>query len=83
MPNHATQHNERKVYKTLFSCLKMAILVFQKFKEFIMQCKRVFTVARKPDSQEVKQVSKVSALGLFIIGIIGFIISLIYALFFG
>lgn len=56
--------------------------IFQKTAEFWHKCVRVFKVARKPTSEEVKQVSKVSALGILAIGIIGFIIGLIYVLLF-
>lgn len=48
---------------------------------FGRKCTRVFRVARKPTQTEVKQVSKVSAFGLLIIGLIGFAISLIFLLF--
>ena len=52
-------------------------------KQFIDQCVRVFKVARKPTNQELKQVSKISALGLLIIGFLGFAISLIFTLLWG
>lgn len=56
--------------------------IFQKGKEFWGKCVRVLKVARKPTAEEVKQVSKVSALGILIIGMIGFIIGLAYILLF-
>lgn len=40
-------------------------------------CKRVLKVARKPDSEEYFEFSKITALGILIIGIIGFVIVLI------
>jgi protein transport protein SEC61 subunit gamma-like protein len=52
-------------------------------KQFIGKCVRVFKVARKPTNQELKQVSKISALGLLIIGFLGFAISLIFTLLWG
>lgn len=48
---------------------------------FGRKCARVLRVARKPTSTEIKQVSKVSAFGLLIIGLIGFIVSLIFLFF--
>jgi protein transport protein SEC61 subunit gamma-like protein len=54
----------------------MSIIV--KSKQFIDKCARVLKVARKPTNQELKQVSKISALGLLAIGFIGFAISLIF-----
>ena len=54
---------------------------FGNVRAFGKKCARVFRVARKPTSNEVKQVSKVSAFGLLIIGLIGFIISMIFLFF--
>lgn len=56
----------------------MSFLV--KTKLFIDKCVRVFKVARKPPMQEVKQVSKVSALGMLVIGLMGFLIATIFIL---
>lgn len=59
----------------------MSIIV--KSKQFIDKCVRVFKVARKPAKEELKQVSKISALGLLIIGFLGFAISLLFTLLWG
>ena len=45
--------------------------------DFIKQCKRVLRVARKPDWDEFYDFSKVTALGILVIGVIGFVIVLI------
>lgn len=45
--------------------------------DFIKQSKRVLKVARKPDREEFLDFAKVTALGIAIIGVIGFIIVLI------
>ena len=45
--------------------------------DFIKQSKRVLKVARKPDREEFLNFSKVTAIGIAIIGVIGFIIVLI------
>ena len=45
--------------------------------DFIKQSKRVLKVARKPDREEFFDFSKVTAIGIAIIGVIGFIIVLI------
>lgn len=45
--------------------------------DFIKQSKRVLKVARKPDREEFFNFSKVTALGIAIIGVIGFVIYLI------
>ena len=52
-----------------------------KLKRFIGKSIRVLKVARKPTSYEVKQISKVSALGISVIGVVGFIIGLFFLLF--
>ncbi len=56
--------------------------IFKAAGDFFGKCVRVFKVARKPTTEEVKQVSKVSALGILAIGMIGFIIGLLYILLF-
>lgn len=49
---------------------------------FFQKCSRVLRVARKPTGEEVRQTSKVSALGIAVIGFIGFVVGLVYILFF-
>jgi len=44
---------------------------------FFKECKRVLRVAKKPDKEEYFNFSKVTALGIIIIGAIGFAIVLI------
>ena len=51
---------------------------WSKFKSFIIQCKRVFRVTKKPNKEEFKTIVKVSALGILIIGLLGFIIDMIW-----
>ena len=46
-------------------------------KSFLMQCKRVWYILRKPTRKEFETVAKVSALGILVIGLIGFIMSVI------
>ena len=46
----------------------------------LKQCKRVLRVARKPDREEYFQFSKVTALGIAIIGVMGFIFVLVATL---
>jgi protein transport protein SEC61 subunit gamma-like protein len=49
--------------------------MMQKAKGFLMQCRRVWQILRKPSSDEFKSIAKVSTLGLLILGASGFIIS--------
>jgi len=53
-----------------------------KLKHFVRECVRVIKVTKKPDQDEFKSIVKVSALGMAVIGIIGFIINIINQLFF-
>jgi len=48
-----------------------------RLKEFIAECKRVLLVTKKPDKEEFKVTVKVSALGIAVLGAIGFIIAII------
>lgn len=47
-----------------------------RLKSFVQQCVRVWHLLKKPDKQEYTTVAKVSAIGLGLIGIIGFLISI-------
>ena len=44
---------------------------------FLKQCERVLRVSKKPDNEEYKTVAKVTGLGIIVIGLIGFVISLL------
>ena len=46
-----------------------------KLKSFFVQSKRVWRILRKPTNQEFKTISKVCAIGMLIIGAVGFLIS--------
>ncbi|NMB66821.1 protein translocase SEC61 complex subunit gamma [Candidatus Woesearchaeota archaeon] len=51
-------------------------------KSFIEKCKRVWAVLKKPTKEEFLTVAKVSALGILVIGLIGFIVGNIVHIFF-
>lgn len=46
-------------------------------KSFFSQCVRVWHLMKKPDRKEWTTIAKVSALGLGLVGLVGFIISMI------
>lgn len=48
-----------------------------KLKKFYGECVRVLTVTKKPDSFEYKTIVKVSGLGIAVIGLIGFVVTMI------
>jgi protein transport protein SEC61 subunit gamma-like protein len=56
--------------------------LISKFKSFVVECKRVFRVTKKPSNFEFKTIVKASGLGMIIIGLIGFMIQMIKQLFF-
>ena len=48
-----------------------------KLKTFLIEAKRVYRITRKPNKQEFKTIVKITAIGIAVIGVIGFIISTI------
>lgn len=56
--------------------------MFVKLKRFALECLRVLKVTKKPSNMEFKTIVKVSALGIAIIGLIGFVIQMIRQLLF-
>ncbi|MEK6831107.1 MAG: protein translocase SEC61 complex subunit gamma [Nanoarchaeota archaeon] len=51
-------------------------MVIEKLKSYINQGIRVWRLLKKPDYYEFTTISKVSAIGLGLIGVIGFVINL-------
>jgi len=51
--------------------------MLEKLKSFFQQSVRVWHLLRKPEKTEFRTIAKVSAIGLAIIGVIGFLISLL------
>jgi len=47
-----------------------------RLKSFVSQCNRVWHLLKKPNRTEFITIAKVSAIGLGLIGVIGFVISL-------
>lgn len=48
----------------------------EKTTRFWTECKRVIRVTKKPDKEEYKIITKVSAIGIFVIGGLGFLLRL-------
>lgn len=48
-----------------------------KVKSFWIKCKRVWLILRKPTKKEFVMIAKVSALGILVLGILGFLIAMI------
>ncbi|MBI4153144.1 protein translocase SEC61 complex subunit gamma [Candidatus Woesearchaeota archaeon] len=49
-------------------------------KKFGRECRRVMKVTQKPNREEFLTIAKVSALGMGIIGLIGFVLSMVQQL---
>ena len=47
-----------------------------KTKSFLLKCKRVWHILKKPSRKEFEQATKVSAIGIVVLGLLGFIISM-------
>lgn len=54
-----------------------------KLKMFANECRRVLRVTKRPDSFEFKTIVKVSGLGMGIVGLLGFLVSMIKTLIIG
>jgi len=46
-----------------------------KLKSFFIECRRVLQVTKKPTMPEYKAIVKVTALGMLVIGLLGFLIA--------
>jgi len=47
-----------------------------KFKTFLKECKRVLKITKKPNKEEFQTIVKICAIGMVIIGLLGFIITI-------
>jgi protein transport protein SEC61 subunit gamma-like protein len=56
--------------------------MLDKTKSFLLKCKRVWFALKKPSKEEFVLTSKVSAIGIGVLGILGFSISILMKLFF-
>ena len=54
--------------------------VQEDFNKFIKDSKRVLKVAKKPDGKEYRELAKISALGVAVIGVVGYFIVLLGSL---
>jgi protein transport protein SEC61 subunit gamma-like protein len=55
--------------------------LIRKLRSFSVQSSRVWKILRKPSGQEFKLISKISALGILVIGLMGFLISAVMKFF--
>ena len=52
-----------------------------RLKSFVLECIRVFQVTKKPNKEEFTIIVKVSAIGILLIGLVGFVIQVAWQLF--
>lgn len=55
--------------------------LIQNLNSFIIECKRVLTVTKKPDKEEYKTTLKVAGLGILLLGLIGFLLFILKEIF--
>ena len=53
----------------------------KQLKSFYKKCKRVWLTLKKPTKKEFETISKVSAIGIALLGFIGFLISILMKVF--
>ncbi len=58
----------------------MALNIKESISKFLADSKRIFIVSRKPSKEEYKKMAIIIALGIVLIGVIGFLIQLIFTL---
>lgn len=51
--------------------------LWHRIKAFVKECIRVLKITKKPTKEEFKTISKVSGLGILIIGLIGFLVHIV------
>jgi protein transport protein SEC61 subunit gamma-like protein len=51
--------------------------IIESLKSFAIKSKRVWMIMRKPTRKEIEMTSKISAMGILILGFFGFLISII------
>lgn len=51
-----------------------------KLKSFIIECKRIWQVTKKPSKKELITIVKVTGIGMLVIGFLGFLINIIWQL---
>mgnify|MGYP001617786545 CR=1 FL=1 len=69
-----------KSQKPLKSYIILNLYMFIKVINFIKESIRVFKITKKPSKNEYTTIVKVSAIGIAIIGLVGFIITIGYQL---
>ncbi|MEK6830030.1 MAG: protein translocase SEC61 complex subunit gamma [Nanoarchaeota archaeon] len=56
--------------------------MLESLKLFALKSKRVWMIMKKPSRKEFELISKISAVGILLLGVIGFLVSIIVSYFF-
>jgi len=48
------------------------------FGQFVEQSKRIFSVSKKPDWSEYKQMAKITGIGIILIAVLGFVLTFVF-----
>jgi len=62
--------------------MEFEISRMQKFKSYLKECARIIRITKKPTGTEFKTIVKVSGLGIIVIGLLGFFITMMKQVFF-
>lgn len=57
------------------------VKILESAKSFFAKCTRVWHTLKKPTRKEFETITKISALGILILGVAGFIISIVIKMF--
>jgi len=57
------------------------VKILTPIKSFLLKCKRVWHTLKKPSRKEFEQIAKVSAVGILILGVLGFLVSIMMKFF--
>ena len=52
--------------------------MIDKIKKFFAQCKKVVRITKKPSKMEYQTIVKVSGLGILLIGLVGFLLQMLW-----
>tara|TARA_Y100000310_G_scaffold294734_1_gene325433 strand:+ start:221 stop:400 length:180 start_codon:yes stop_codon:yes gene_type:complete len=57
------------------------VKILTPIKSFLLKCRRVWHTLKKPSRKEFEQIAKVSAVGILILGVLGFLVSIMMKFF--
>lgn len=59
----------------------MQNLIRAKLGNYLKDCARVLSIAKRPNLAEYKQVAKLTGLGMVVIGLLGLLVTIVFSLF--